>query len=65
MLKRPSLWEGVGGVADGGMGRQAARGTTTVALGVDETGTVVAWAGTLELRMDRVAAQPGRPRRSP
>jgi hypothetical protein len=31
-------------------------GTTTVALGVDETGTVVAWAGTLELRMDRVAA---------
>jgi hypothetical protein len=31
-------------------------GTTTVALGIDETGTVVAWAGSLELRMDRVAA---------
>ena len=31
-------------------------GATTVALGVDETGTVVAWAGTLELGMDRVAA---------
>ena len=31
-------------------------GTTTVALGVDETGTAVAWAGTRDLQMDRVVA---------